>query len=219
MTGKAPAISTGAFPVEPGGLPGARGRAVAAQDLGPVPVPRGGGPVGVADQRPALPVNHDLMMKEADQNAIFETSFATVGLVLEVMHLASRRGLITSPRSLAVKIAGLDRVADPGRHIVAEANIQRLAGTTEPDTELAAAQEARQAAGARQQLDGFADDALLKRLAAQAGRQRLGTRHGLTRAGQVRGSVIGARVIRAGVIGGGVVRVGGGRLVAARGGA
>jgi hypothetical protein len=41
-----------------GVLPGAGGRAVAAQDLGPVPVPRGGGPVGVADQGPAHPVNH-----------------------------------------------------------------------------------------------------------------------------------------------------------------
>ena len=71
-----------------GVLPGAGGRAVAAEDLGPVAVPRGGGAVGVADQGPALPVNHYLMVEEADQDAIIETSFASVPLVLEMMHLA-----------------------------------------------------------------------------------------------------------------------------------
>src|ERR1700691_1740163 len=158
MTGKAPAISTGAFPVEPGGLPGARGRAVAAQDLRPVPVPRGSGPVGVADQRPALPVNHDLMMKEADQDTIIETSFATVALVLEVMHLASRRGLITAAGPLAPAIPGLDRVADPGRDIVGIADVQGLARAAEPGTELPAAQETRQPVRTGQKGDGPADD-------------------------------------------------------------
>ena len=69
-------------------LPGAGGRAVATQDLGAVPVPRRGGPVRVADQGPAHPVNHHLMVIKAQQDAIFEISFAAVALVLEVVHLA-----------------------------------------------------------------------------------------------------------------------------------
>ena len=71
----------------PGGLPGAGGRAVAAQDLGPVAVPRAGGAVGVADQGPAHPVDHHLMVMETEQDAVFQAGLAAVGLVLEVVHV------------------------------------------------------------------------------------------------------------------------------------
>src|SRR5580658_2621817 len=108
----------------PGGLPGAGGRPVAAQDLGPVPVPRRGRPVGVADQRPAPPVNHHVMVEEADQDAIIETSFAAVALVLEVMHLARRRGLIAAAGPLTPLVPGLDRVPDPGRDIIGIPDVQ-----------------------------------------------------------------------------------------------
>ena len=46
----------------PGLLPGAGGGSVAVQHLGPVGVPGGGGPVFVQHQRPAPPVDHDLVM-------------------------------------------------------------------------------------------------------------------------------------------------------------
>ena len=150
-------------PDAPGGvLPGAGGRAVAAQDFGPIPVPRGGGAVGVADQGPAHPVDHHTVVEEADQNAIFQAGLAAVALVPEVVHLTGRRGLITAPSPLTKKVPGLDRVADPGRDIVAEANVQGLAGAAEPGTELPTAQKARQPTRARQQLDGLADDGLLE---------------------------------------------------------
>jgi uncharacterized protein YciI len=51
------------IPESPGGLPGAgRGRPMAAEDFGFVPVPGGGGAVGVADQGPAHPVDDDVMV-------------------------------------------------------------------------------------------------------------------------------------------------------------
>src|SRR5580698_3882009 len=143
---------------EPGGLPGAGGRAVAAEDLGPVAVPRGGGAVGVADQGPAHPVDHHRVMEEAQNEAIFQAGLAAVALVPEVVHLAGRRGLVTPAGPLAEAVAGLDRVADPGRYVVAVADVQGLAGAAEPGAELAAAQERGQPTRARQQLHGLADD-------------------------------------------------------------
>ena len=49
----------------PSGSPGAGRGAVAVQDLGAAGVPGGGGPVGVQDQGPAPPVDHNLMVKPA----------------------------------------------------------------------------------------------------------------------------------------------------------
>ena len=67
-----------------------------------------------------------------------------------------------------MEVPGLDRVADPGRDIVALPDVQGLARAAEPDTELPAAQERREPAGARQQLHRLADDALLERLSGSA---------------------------------------------------
>src|SRR5580698_2098575 len=101
------------------------------------------------------------MMKETQNYAIFQAGLAAVPLVLDVVHLAGRRGLVTPAGPLTVEVAGLDRVADPGRHVVAVADVQGLAGAAEPGTELAAAQERGQPTRARQQLHGLADDGLL----------------------------------------------------------
>src|SRR5580698_7767220 len=147
---------------EPGGLPGAGGRAVAAEDLGPVAVPRGGGAVGVADQGPAHPVDHHRVMEEAQSEAIVQAGLAAVALVPQMVHLAGRRGLITPAGPLTMEIAGLDRVADPGRHVVAVADVQGLTGAAEPGTELTAAQERGQPTRAREQLHGCPDDVLLE---------------------------------------------------------
>jgi hypothetical protein len=84
-------------------------------------------------------VDHQLMVKEADQDAIIETSFATVTLVLEVVHFARRRGLVTAAGPLAMQVPSLDRVADRGRDIVAEPDVQGLARAAEPGAEFTAA--------------------------------------------------------------------------------
>jgi hypothetical protein len=55
---------------EPGLLPGAGRGSVAVQDFGLVLVPRGGGPVGVDDEGPAPPVDHDLVVERAEQDAV-----------------------------------------------------------------------------------------------------------------------------------------------------
>src|SRR5208283_5566448 len=63
----------------PGGLPRAGRGPVAVQDLGLVRVPGGGGAVGVQDQRPAPPVDHDLVVEEAKQHAVLDAGVAAVG--------------------------------------------------------------------------------------------------------------------------------------------
>ena len=57
---------------------------------------------------------------------------------------------------LAVLVPELDRVADPGGNVVAEADIQRQARPGQPRAELAAAQEGCQPGGTGQQGDGLA---------------------------------------------------------------
>src|SRR5271165_905004 len=64
---------------DPWGLPRADRGAVAVQDLGLVRVPGGGGAVGVQDQGPAPPVDHDLVVKEAQEHAVFDAGLAAVG--------------------------------------------------------------------------------------------------------------------------------------------
>src|SRR5438132_946072 len=76
--------------------PGADRRAVAAQELGLVLVPGGGGPVRVQHQRPAPPVNRHLVVKGTEQHAVFGAGLAAVGLVLDMMNLARGGGLVTS---------------------------------------------------------------------------------------------------------------------------
>ena len=72
-----------------GVLPGVGWRAVAVEDLGPVAVPGGGGPVGVQDQGPAPPVDDDLVVIAAQQDAVLGAGLAAIGLVLDVMDFAA----------------------------------------------------------------------------------------------------------------------------------
>ena len=82
----------------PGPLPGPGGRSVAVQDLRLVLVPRGCRPVGVEDQGPALLVDHDLVVEETKQDAVPGAGLAAVLLVLDVVHVARRRGLVAAAR-------------------------------------------------------------------------------------------------------------------------
>src|SRR3982074_966981 len=60
------------LPPGPGRLPGAGGGAVAVEDFGLVLVPRAGRPVRVHDQRPAPPVDDDLVVERAEQHAVLD---------------------------------------------------------------------------------------------------------------------------------------------------
>ena len=69
-------------PGQPGLLPGAGGWSVAVQDLRLAGVPRGGGPVRVQDQGPALLVDHDQMVVRAQEHAVLDAGLAAAGLCL-----------------------------------------------------------------------------------------------------------------------------------------
>src|ERR1035437_8693600 len=105
------------------GLAGAGGWAVAAQDFGFVPVPGGGGAVGVADQGPAQLVDHDVMVIPAQQDAVLQAGDAAAALVPQVVDLTRRGGLVAAAGPLAELVPQLDRVADRGRDIIAVPHI------------------------------------------------------------------------------------------------
>src|SRR5580693_9276282 len=79
-------------PRQAGVLPGARWWAVAVEHLGAVGVPGGSGAVGVQDQGPAPPVDHDLVVEETQQDAACDTGGAAVRLVPDVVDLAGPGG-------------------------------------------------------------------------------------------------------------------------------
>ena len=83
--------------------------------------------------------------------------------MLGVVHLASRGRLVALAGPPAALVPQQYRVADPGRDVLAVPDVQRQAGTGEAGPQLSAAQEARQPAGAREEVDGLADDGLLDR--------------------------------------------------------
>jgi hypothetical protein len=85
---------------EPGVLPGSGGRAVAVEDLGAVGVPGGGAAVRIERERPAPAVDGDLVVEEAEEEAVFETGGAAVGLVADVVDLAGGGGLGAAARML-----------------------------------------------------------------------------------------------------------------------
>ena len=133
------------------------------EHLGFAGVPGGGGAVGVQGEGPALAVDHDLVVVEAQQHAVFGAGLAAVGLVPDVVDFAGRGGLAAASGPAAVLVPLDDRGADPGRDGVGVADVQRLAGAGQPGAELPAAQEAREAAGTGEKVDGLADDGLLAR--------------------------------------------------------
>src|ERR1700689_2805240 len=125
-------------PTGPAGFPGAGGGgwAVAADDLGPVRVPRCGVPVGVQHQGPAEPVDHHLMVVMAQQDAIFETGFPALGQVHQMMHLTCRGRLGTPPGKLAMPVAEHDRSAYSRRDVRAIPDIQGQARAAQPRPQL-----------------------------------------------------------------------------------
>src|ERR1700750_1542883 len=137
-------------------------RPVAVEDLGPVLVPRGRRPVAVQDQAPVPRVDDDQVMEPAQQDTARGAVLAAVLLVLDVVDLADGGGLVTAGEP-AVLVALDNRVADPGRDGLGVADVQRQARPGQAGAELAAAEEARHAAGARQEVHGLADDAPLDR--------------------------------------------------------
>src|SRR5579859_1131303 len=185
-----------------GVLPGSGGRAVAVQDLGPVGVPRGGGAVRVQDEGPAPAVDDDLVVEEAQKNAVFDAGGAAVGLVADVVDLAGGGGLGAPAGPLAVLVPQGDGVPDGGRDGVAVADVERQAGPVQPaGAELLAAQEAGQPARAGQQVHGLADDGPFERLAGHGPRPggrggRLAVRVAWVRVARVR--VARVRVTRVG---------------------
>src|ERR1700722_1765885 len=94
-------------------LPGAGGRPVAVQDFGAVGVPGGGGAVGIQDQGPAPPVDHDLVVEKTQQDALPGAGVAAVGFVLDVVHLARGGGLGAAAGPPAVLVPEHNGVADP----------------------------------------------------------------------------------------------------------
>src|ERR1700727_2934910 len=98
-----------------GVLSGGVGWAVAAQDLGLVPVAPHGGAVWGADHRPAHPVDHHLMMKPARQHPIIGTSLAAVDQAPQMMHLTRRRRLMTAARPLTETVPHDDRMPERRR--------------------------------------------------------------------------------------------------------
>ena len=104
---------------------------------------------------------------KTQQDTVPGAGLAAVLLVLDMVHIARRRGLAAP--------AGPPALAVPQDHCVADArgdglgvpDVQRKARPAEADAELPAAQERGQPAGAGQQVHGLADDRLLQGLQAR----------------------------------------------------
>jgi hypothetical protein len=128
-------------------LPGPGGGSVAVQDLGAAGVPGGGGAVRIQDQGPSHPVDHDLVVIEAEQNTGSNAGLAAVGLVPDMMHLAGRGGLVASAGPLAAPLGPQDhRVADPGGDVLGIPDVQRQGRPGQPGAQLPGPQERGQPA-------------------------------------------------------------------------
>jgi hypothetical protein len=68
------------------------------QGFAVVVVPGGGGAVGVDHQGPAVPVDDDLVVEVAQQDAVLQGCFPAVGLVGGVVDLAGGGGLGAAAR-------------------------------------------------------------------------------------------------------------------------
>ena len=115
--------------------------------------------------------------KKHSKHAVPGGRLAAVLLVLDVVHVARRRGLVAAAGPPALAVPQGHRVTDPGRDRLGIPDIQRQARPAQPHAELPAAQEARQPARARQQVHRLADDRLLQRRPGRRGvRSRRGAR-------------------------------------------
>ena len=112
------------------------------QDLRFVRVPGGGGAVGVQDERPAPPVDHDLVVEETEQRrSLWCWSCRRSPCACTRCTSHARGGLVAASRPPAVLVAQGDGVADPGRDGLGVADVQRQAGAAEAGAEFQAAQE------------------------------------------------------------------------------
>jgi len=102
------------------------------------------------------------MVEETVQGAAVDAGLPAVGQVGDVVHLAGCGGLVAAAGPAAMLVAQDDRAADGGGDLGAVADVQRQAGSGQPGAELTGAQEAGQAAGAGDQVDGLPRDRLLK---------------------------------------------------------
>jgi hypothetical protein len=94
------------MPGYPRALAGPRGWPVAVQDLRLVLVPRRGRPVRIQDQGPAPPVDDDLVVIEAQEDAVLGAGFTAVGLMPDVVDLARTGGLVAATQILIMYWAG-----------------------------------------------------------------------------------------------------------------
>jgi len=84
-------------------------------------------------------VDDDQVMVGAEQDAVFEAGLAAAGFVRDVVQVAGGDGLVAAAGEAAVLVPQPDRVADPGRDIFAEPDVQGQAGAAESGAELPAA--------------------------------------------------------------------------------
>src|SRR5690242_7846714 len=124
----------------PGALPGAGRWTVAAQDLGLVLIPGGGGAVGSEDEGPALAVDGDLVVIPAKQDAVGEAGAAAVGFVTDMVDFTDG-GRLAAARPAAVPVAVPDQVPDGGGDRRGDAEVQGQAGTGQPAVQLPATDE------------------------------------------------------------------------------
>jgi hypothetical protein len=95
-------------------------------------------------------VNDDLVVKEAEQGAVFDAGRAAVVAVPQVVDLASGRWLVAAAGEPAVLIAQYHRPPDRGWDVGGHPDVQRQARPAQTCPQLSAPQEARQAARAGQ---------------------------------------------------------------------
>ncbi len=90
----------------------------------------------------------------------------------DVMYLARAGGLVTAAGPPAVVVPQDDRATDRGRDVPGDPDVQRQARAAQPGPQLLAAQEARQPARTRQEIDRLADHRLLKGFPGAGGVRR-----------------------------------------------
>src|SRR5581483_407739 len=113
-------------------------------------------------------------------DAVFGAGGAAVGFVAQVVDLAGVRGLAAAASPFAVALgAEQDGLADAGRDVLGDPDVQGEAGAGQPRAELVSPQVGGEAAGAGQEFYCLADDGLDQGVAGAGGAAR-----GLGGAGQ-----------------------------------
>src|SRR5260370_5299623 len=155
-----PALVKGPGCSGPGWLPGARWRAVAADDL-PVEALYLAGAVGVDGQGPAQFVQDHVVVPPAVVLEVGEAGAAAVGAVGDVVGFAAGRRLVAAAGVLAVLIPQRDQPPQVHRDLVGLPDIQREGGAGQGLAEQGPAQDGGGAAGPGGDLQDLAQDPLL----------------------------------------------------------